>query len=486
MTTPTVIIAGSQILRESTFQEVDTPSTPGTGKDKLYFKEDGKLYKLNSSGVEAEVGSGTGSSHDPVTIDGDSPLALSGQAISMENEDGDPVTKISTGELADSDTEIPSSKAVKGEILGNTNRPVFLESKSYGTTYSFLCMNNKGDILAGGEDKQTVYIIRPNGTIEDLGKFHDTKVFHSGGYGINDKGTIFVSLNTSESTDYHDRILYIRKADGTVTTVDYALGYGMNSKGQVVGNIDDNDAFVYTPGTGVVKHLKGDYEYVSLYGISEDGVAYGYLQDDTNWYYHLLKVDAAGVETIITTVGDEAYPYIYPYAVSNNGSAFIVTEDDYGNTKFYLKTPDETAVLLMEYLEGNYVYPVDARFNSLGELIFCMEGPSGTVLDMYMVSNDGVTVTNLDELYGYMSYGIDNNRNILAYKTGVGYVIKSGVKYFIPPASATEDGLMSKEDYALLHTAEGDDVGLTGTPKVFVIYDGETPYYFKAYPTKGA
>ncbi len=30
------------------------------------------------------------------------------------------------------------------------------------------------------------------------------------------------------------------------------------------------------------------------------------------------------------------------------------------------------------------------------------------------------------------------------------------------------------------------DTTLSGTPKVFVIYDGTTPYYFKAYPTKPA
>ena len=29
-----------------------------------------------------------------------------------------------------------------------------------------------------------------------------------------------------------------------------------------------------------------------------------------------------------------------------------------------------------------------------------------------------------------------------------------------------------------------DDATLSGTQKVFTIYDGETPYYFKAYPTK--
>jgi len=33
-------------------KEVTTPSNPDTGYMKIYFKSDGKLYKLNSSGVE--------------------------------------------------------------------------------------------------------------------------------------------------------------------------------------------------------------------------------------------------------------------------------------------------------------------------------------------------------------------------------------------------------------------------------------------------
>jgi hypothetical protein len=34
-------------------KEITTPSNPDTDYVKLYFKSDGKLYKLNSSGVEA-------------------------------------------------------------------------------------------------------------------------------------------------------------------------------------------------------------------------------------------------------------------------------------------------------------------------------------------------------------------------------------------------------------------------------------------------
>ena len=38
--------------------EISTPSSPSANRRKLYFKSDGKLYKLNSSGTEAEIGAG--------------------------------------------------------------------------------------------------------------------------------------------------------------------------------------------------------------------------------------------------------------------------------------------------------------------------------------------------------------------------------------------------------------------------------------------
>jgi hypothetical protein len=41
-------------------EEASTPSTPSGGYKKLYAKNDGKVYTLNSSGLEQEVGSGAG------------------------------------------------------------------------------------------------------------------------------------------------------------------------------------------------------------------------------------------------------------------------------------------------------------------------------------------------------------------------------------------------------------------------------------------
>jgi hypothetical protein len=47
-----------------TLTEVATPANPAAGFDKLYFKADDKLYRLNSAGVEAEVGAFTGDTDD--------------------------------------------------------------------------------------------------------------------------------------------------------------------------------------------------------------------------------------------------------------------------------------------------------------------------------------------------------------------------------------------------------------------------------------
>ena len=45
---------------ELTFVEDNTHTNPATGKQKIYFKTDGNLYKLSSLGVETQIGSGGG------------------------------------------------------------------------------------------------------------------------------------------------------------------------------------------------------------------------------------------------------------------------------------------------------------------------------------------------------------------------------------------------------------------------------------------
>ena len=49
------------------YEQVSTPSNPSTSNHKLYFKSDGKLYKLDSSGLEEEIGGGGGLEYSELT-----------------------------------------------------------------------------------------------------------------------------------------------------------------------------------------------------------------------------------------------------------------------------------------------------------------------------------------------------------------------------------------------------------------------------------
>lgn len=60
--TSSVITTGAVI-----HEQVATPANPASGYNKLYFKSDGKLYTLDSSGNEAAVGSGTGGVKNLIT-----------------------------------------------------------------------------------------------------------------------------------------------------------------------------------------------------------------------------------------------------------------------------------------------------------------------------------------------------------------------------------------------------------------------------------
>lgn len=57
--------ANSSSIRDTptgtaTFSQITTPSTPSSGKTRLYSKSDGKIYKIGPDGIEQAVGSGSG------------------------------------------------------------------------------------------------------------------------------------------------------------------------------------------------------------------------------------------------------------------------------------------------------------------------------------------------------------------------------------------------------------------------------------------
>lgn len=59
--------ASPSITGAITAAQTTTPANPASGSNKLYFKADGKLYTLDSSGNEAMVGSGTGGVKNLIT-----------------------------------------------------------------------------------------------------------------------------------------------------------------------------------------------------------------------------------------------------------------------------------------------------------------------------------------------------------------------------------------------------------------------------------
>jgi hypothetical protein len=79
--------------------------------------------------ADADISSAISLKHAAVTIDGTSPLSLSGQAISLKNDAAAAITEVDTGTLANSDTVVPTSKAVYDAIAaGITHQQVLARS----------------------------------------------------------------------------------------------------------------------------------------------------------------------------------------------------------------------------------------------------------------------------------------------------------------------------------------------------------------------
>ena len=70
--------------------------------------------------TKTDVDSAVSLKHAALTIDGTSPLSLSGQAISLKNDAAAAITEVDTGTLDNSTTKIPTNKTVYDAIAGGT------------------------------------------------------------------------------------------------------------------------------------------------------------------------------------------------------------------------------------------------------------------------------------------------------------------------------------------------------------------------------
>jgi len=110
----------------------------------------GKDSGLTHAGVAAAIAA----AHPPVTVS--PPISLSGQALSLVNNAGSPapVTAIDVGALANSDTVIPTSKAVTTAIAGISAAGLFdinitgdLEPAAAGLTDQYFELDVNNDVM---------------------------------------------------------------------------------------------------------------------------------------------------------------------------------------------------------------------------------------------------------------------------------------------------------------------------------------------------
>lgn len=124
------IATNLELSNELLADQITTPTNPAAGKNKLYFKSDGKLYKLDSGGTETEVGAGAGGSVTSVglsmpsifSVTG-SPVTTSGTlAASLASENANTVFAAPNGvagtptfrALVGADLPIPSASTLGG------------------------------------------------------------------------------------------------------------------------------------------------------------------------------------------------------------------------------------------------------------------------------------------------------------------------------------------------------------------------------------
>lgn len=96
--------------------QITTPSNPSAGKFKFYFKSDGDMYKLNSSGVEEQVGGG-GSAAE-VTFASSGTIVASNVQDALQELDSDIVAHL--GDTADAHDASAISNVASGTISATT------------------------------------------------------------------------------------------------------------------------------------------------------------------------------------------------------------------------------------------------------------------------------------------------------------------------------------------------------------------------------
>jgi len=115
-------VAGHSLVADTEIAKIHAAGSDDQDLSGLVTKEatspdpTGYLPEYDATGNLVKSSKLSSDVHAALTIDGTSPLSLSGQALSLVNDAAAAITKVDTGALANSDTVIPTSKAVKTAI----------------------------------------------------------------------------------------------------------------------------------------------------------------------------------------------------------------------------------------------------------------------------------------------------------------------------------------------------------------------------------
>lgn len=134
------------------YKQIATPANPVGGFNKLYFKADNKAYRLDSTGVEVELG-GSGSSAITTVADQAARLALSAAV-------NDIVSQVDTDKLYQL-RSLPASTDANWESLSGSSGGVTIQSG----TFIVNGLPTPSNTPTSGTDSDTYYSSNFNGLI---------------------------------------------------------------------------------------------------------------------------------------------------------------------------------------------------------------------------------------------------------------------------------------------------------------------------------
>lgn len=176
-----------------TFDEIATPSNPPALADKLYFKSDGNLYKLNSSGVEVQIdtvsSAPVGQSYELTNLGLSASVSGGNLTINLKQKDGTSNPTTGAGSTIISFRDVATNgqfirRTVTGPVsitvLSSTGRNLGYLANTNQYIYVW-AIDNGGTVVLGTSGSQ---IFDDNIVVNNLNSFANAVFFAQSGVAI--------------------------------------------------------------------------------------------------------------------------------------------------------------------------------------------------------------------------------------------------------------------------------------------------------------